>query len=56
MWREWKSFGNGARSDGLKLSHWTKAGADPEAGKHASAFLIARVNVDPLGRISFCKI
>lgn len=30
--REWRKFKNGARSDNLELSHWVKAGQDPEAG------------------------
>ncbi|KAI0677239.1 hypothetical protein C8Q78DRAFT_1001816 [Trametes maxima] len=28
---EWRSFKNGARSDGLRLSHWVKASTDSEA-------------------------
>lgn len=32
--REWRSFKNGARGDGLRLSHWAKAGSDPEAGMY----------------------
>ncbi|KAI0751099.1 hypothetical protein C8Q80DRAFT_1217958 [Daedaleopsis nitida] len=28
---EWRSFKNGARSDGLRLSHWAKSTTDPEA-------------------------
>ncbi|TCD63966.1 swr complex subunit [Steccherinum ochraceum] len=28
---EWRTFKNGARSDGLKLSHWVKADTDPNA-------------------------
>ncbi|OCH94301.1 hypothetical protein OBBRIDRAFT_747979 [Obba rivulosa] len=28
---EWRSFKNGARSDGFELSHWAKAGSDPNA-------------------------
>ncbi|KAI0355387.1 hypothetical protein OH77DRAFT_1424874 [Trametes cingulata] len=28
---EWRPFKNGARSDGLRLSHWVKASTDPEA-------------------------
>ncbi|KAI0638499.1 hypothetical protein C8Q77DRAFT_1091472 [Trametes polyzona] len=28
---EWRPFKNGARSDGLRLSHWTKASTDPDA-------------------------
>ncbi|OBZ70255.1 SWR1-complex protein 4 [Grifola frondosa] len=28
---EWKPFKNGARTDSLELSHWAKAGADPDA-------------------------
>ncbi|KAL7282633.1 LOW QUALITY PROTEIN: hypothetical protein ACG7TL_004105 [Trametes sanguinea] len=30
MW-EWRPFKNGARSDGLRLSHWVKASVDPES-------------------------
>ena len=30
--REWQTFRNGARSDGLRLGHWVKAGTDPDAG------------------------
>lgn len=32
--REWKSFSNIARTDDLRLSHWTKASVDPEAGMY----------------------
>ncbi|EMD41063.1 hypothetical protein CERSUDRAFT_80713 [Gelatoporia subvermispora B] len=28
---EWREFKNGARGDGLELSHWVKAGSDPDA-------------------------
>lgn len=30
--REWRSFKNSARTDGLELSHWVKANTDPDAG------------------------
>ena len=30
--RVWQEFRNGARVDGLRLSHWTKVGTDPDAG------------------------
>ncbi len=34
--REWQSFSNSGRTDGLRLSHWAKAGPDPEAGMRLS--------------------
>ena len=30
--REWRSFKNSARTDGLELGHWVKANTDPNAG------------------------
>ncbi|PCH40988.1 hypothetical protein WOLCODRAFT_137117 [Wolfiporia cocos MD-104 SS10] len=39
---EWQSFKNGARSDSLRLSHWTKAGTDPDA-----EYPFAKYNVQP---------
>ena len=37
--RVWQSFKNNARNDSLRLSHWAKAGTDPEDG----AFYICSV-------------
>ncbi|TFK90862.1 hypothetical protein K466DRAFT_583325 [Polyporus arcularius HHB13444] len=37
---EWRPFKNGARSDGLRLSHWAKAGTDTE-----SEYQFAKYNV-----------
>ncbi|KAI9000718.1 hypothetical protein BD414DRAFT_472532 [Trametes punicea] len=39
---EWRPFKNGARSDGLRLSHWVKANTDPEA-----EYPFAKYNVQP---------
>ncbi|KAI0082524.1 hypothetical protein K474DRAFT_531469 [Panus rudis PR-1116 ss-1] len=39
---EWRSFKNAARSDNLRLSHWTKASEDPEA-----EYAFAKYNVQP---------
>ncbi|KAI9064844.1 hypothetical protein FKP32DRAFT_1591067 [Trametes sanguinea] len=39
---EWRPFKNGARSDGLRLSHWVKASADPEA-----EYPFAKYNIQP---------
>ena len=48
--REWKSFRNGARTDSLRLSHWTKAGTDPEVGEHC--FLMhERILMNPFQNI-----
>jgi len=33
VYREWREFRNGARMDELRLSHWVKAGTDPDAGR-----------------------
>lgn len=30
--REWRSFKNNARGDGLELGHWAKASTDPAEG------------------------
>lgn len=30
--REWRSFQNQSRADGLRLSHWVKAGTSADAG------------------------
>lgn len=30
--REWRSFKNSARTDGLELGHWVKANTDPNSG------------------------
>ncbi|KAK7696191.1 hypothetical protein QCA50_000842 [Cerrena zonata] len=39
---EWQSFKNNGRTDSLHLSHWTKAGTDPEA-----EYTFAKYNVQP---------
>ncbi|KZT66038.1 hypothetical protein DAEQUDRAFT_813884 [Daedalea quercina L-15889] len=43
---EWKQFNNGARGDGLKLSHWVKAGTNPEAD-----YPFAKYNVQPMSYV-----
>ncbi|KAF7792812.1 hypothetical protein EIP86_003911 [Pleurotus ostreatoroseus] len=43
---EWRTFKNGARKDSLKLSHWAKAGSDPEAAS-LSEYNFANYNVQP---------
>ncbi|KZT05541.1 uncharacterized protein LAESUDRAFT_726808 [Laetiporus sulphureus 93-53] len=43
---EWKSFKNGARSDSLKLSHWTKAETDPDAD-----YPFAKYNIQPMAYV-----
>ncbi|KAJ7683998.1 hypothetical protein B0H17DRAFT_1204759 [Mycena rosella] len=39
---EWRPFKNGARTDALRLSHWAKATADPDA-----EYQFAKYNVQP---------
>ncbi|KAI0329529.1 hypothetical protein GY45DRAFT_1279515 [Cubamyces sp. BRFM 1775] len=39
---KWRRFKNSARSDGLQLSHWVKASADPEAD-----YPFAKYNIQP---------
>ncbi|CCM01759.1 uncharacterized protein FIBRA_03825 [Fibroporia radiculosa] len=40
---EWRPFKNDARSDSLKLSHWARAGTDPEA-----EYGFSKYNVQPV--------
>ncbi|KAI0732868.1 hypothetical protein C8Q72DRAFT_815288 [Fomitopsis betulina] len=43
---EWRKFKNGARGDDMKLSHWVKAGQDPEAD-----YPFAKYNVQPMSYV-----